>query len=41
MISDILLITLNVLTGVILYQHEKVRPLLIRIEGLLTKLNGD
>jgi len=41
MISDILLITLNVLTGVIIFQRERLRPLLIRIEGLLTKLNGD
>ena len=41
MISDILLITLNVLTGVIIFQRERLRPLLIRIETLLTKLNGD
>lgn len=38
--TDILLITLNLLTGVIIFQRERLRPLLKRIETLLNSING-
>lgn len=38
--ATILLITLNILTGVIIVQRERLSPLLKRIETLLNSING-
>ena len=38
--SDIFLIILNILTGVIIVQRERLHPLLKRIETLLNSING-
>ena len=38
--SDIFLIILNILTGVIIVQRERLHSLLKRIETLLNSING-
>ncbi len=38
--TDILLITLNIMTGIIIVQRERLHPLLKRIETLLNSING-
>ena len=39
--TDILLITLNILTGVLVFQRERFHPLLKRIETLLDSITKE